>query len=70
MDGDSYHFITRWRVRGRCERVADVLENEPFMRRFGRFLRPLFAANHNWTMRRGLTGLRRELGAADVQSSR
>ena len=31
------------------------------IRRFGRFLRPLFAMNHDWTMREGLRGLRREL---------
>jgi len=161
MHGDSYHFVTRWRIRGRCESVADVLENvdrmpawwpsvyrecrvverggahalgrrvevvtkgflpytihwrftvveqhypfgsriaaegdlegegrwsldqdgddvnvtydwrvranKPFMLRFGRFLRPLFAANHNWTMRQGLTGLRRELAVTGYASSR
>ncbi len=38
-----------------------VSANHAFIRRFSWLLRPLFAANHNWTMRQGLRGLRTEL---------
>jgi hypothetical protein len=37
--------------------------NHDFIRRFSWLLRPLFAANHNWTMSQGLRGLRSELAA-------
>jgi len=39
----------------------NVAANHPFIRRFSWLLRPLFAANHDWTMRQGLTGLRHAL---------
>ena len=60
QDGAFVNVTYDWRVTA----------NKPFMRRFGRFLRPLFAANHNWTMRRGLDGLRRELVRRAAQISR
>jgi hypothetical protein len=55
-----------WTLRPIAEGTAVTYEwtvraNHPFIRRFGRFLRPLFAMNHDWTMREGLRGLRREL---------
>jgi len=56
----------RWTLRPIAKGTAVTYEwtvraNYPFIRRFGRFLRPLFAMNHDWTMREGLRGLRREL---------
>lgn len=38
-----------------------VRANHPLIRRLHIVLAPLFAANHNWTMREGLCGLRKEL---------
>jgi hypothetical protein len=40
-----------------------VNANHAFIRRFSWLLRPLFAANHNWTMAQGLRGLRAELAS-------
>jgi hypothetical protein len=56
----------RWTLRERDGGVEVTYEwsvraNHPLLRRFSRVLRPLFAANHDWTMRQGLRGLRREL---------
>ena len=45
----------------------NVAANHPFIRRFSWLLRPLFAANHDWTMRQGLTGLRRTLAERELQ---
>ncbi|MBV8727188.1 MAG: polyketide cyclase [Candidatus Eremiobacteraeota bacterium] len=39
----------------------NVRANHPFIRRFGWLMRPLFAANHNFTMRDGERGMRAEL---------
>jgi hypothetical protein len=41
--------------------VWEVEANKPFMRHFAFLLRPLFAANHNWVMRRGEEGIQQEL---------
>lgn len=38
-----------------------VEANLPLIRRLHRILAPVFAANHNWTMRQGLRGLRKQL---------
>lgn len=51
QDGDEVAISYDWRVRA----------NKPLLRRFGRWLRPLFAVNHDYTMRQGLRGLRAEL---------
>ena len=51
QDGQNVNVAYDWRVRA----------NHPFIRRFGWLMRPLFAANHNWTMRDGERGMRREL---------
>jgi len=58
----------RWTLRPTARGTAvtyawTVRANHPFIRRYGRWLRPLFAFNHDWTMREGLRGLRRELQA-------
>jgi hypothetical protein len=55
--GDVVDVTYQWSVRA----------NHPLLRRLSRVLRPLFAANHDWTMRQGLRGLRREL-ATRLQS--
>jgi Polyketide cyclase / dehydrase and lipid transport len=54
--GDDTDVTYEWTVRA----------NHAFVRRFSWLLRPLFAANHNWTMRDGLRGLQRELAARSV----
>ena len=51
QDGKNVSVAYDWQVRA----------NHPFIRRFGWLMRPLFAANHNWTMRDGERGMRREL---------
>ncbi len=53
QDGDDATVTYEWTVSA----------NHAFIRRFSWLLRPLFAANHNWTMRQGLRGLREELAA-------
>jgi hypothetical protein len=60
QDGDDVAITYDWRVRA----------NKPLLRRFGRWLRPLFAANHNYTMRQGLRGLRAELAGRPATSVR
>lgn len=55
-----------WRFRQDGERVrADfdwtVVFNKPWLRHLVPVLKPLFAANHRWAMRKGLAGLEREL---------
>lgn len=52
-DGDGTAVTYEWTVRA----------NHDFIRRFSWLLGPLFAANHNYTMRAGLRGLRSELAA-------
>lgn len=39
-----------------------VVANRPWMKRLAPLLRPVFAANHRWAMRKGQQGLERELG--------
>jgi hypothetical protein len=56
QDGDEVDITYDWRVRA----------NKPLLRGFGRWLRPLFAANHDYTMRQGLRGLRAELASQSV----
>lgn len=51
QDGDSVNVTYDW----------DVRANHPCIRKYDFFMRPLFAANHNWTMRDGERGMRREL---------
>lgn len=51
QDGPYVNITYDWRV----------VANQPFIRKFAVIMRPLFAANHNWTMRDGERGLRREL---------
>jgi hypothetical protein len=51
QDGPCVNITYDWRVRA----------NHPFVRRFGFLMRPLFAANHNWTMCDGERGLRKQL---------
>lgn len=47
-----------------------VQANKPWMRRLAPLLRPVFAANHRWAMRKGQRGLARELEArARAQSA-
>ena len=53
QNGDDTDVTYEWTVRA----------NHAFVRRFSWLLRPLFAANHNWTMRDGLRGLQRQLAA-------
>ena len=53
QDGDDTVVTYEW----------TVIANHAFIRRFSWLLRPLFAANHNWTMAQGLRGLRAELAA-------
>jgi hypothetical protein len=53
QDGDYVNVTYEWSVRA----------NLPLIRRLHRVLSPLFAANHNWTMRDGLRGLRKQLTA-------
>jgi Polyketide cyclase / dehydrase and lipid transport len=55
QDGDDTAVNYEWNVRA----------NHPFIRRFSWLLRPLFAANHNWTMQQGLRGLRQELAGRE-----
>ncbi|MBV8364106.1 MAG: SRPBCC family protein [Candidatus Eremiobacteraeota bacterium] len=59
QDGAHVNVTYEWRVRA----------NHPFIRRFGWFMRPLFAANHNWTMRDGERGMRRQLEKLHSTSS-
>ncbi len=63
LEGDG-----RWTLRQDGADTAVTYEwsvnaNHAFIRRFSWLLRPLFAANHNWTMAQGLRGLRAELAA-------
>jgi len=63
----------RWTLRPDGEETAVTYEwtvkaNHAFIQRFSWLLRPLFAANHDWTMRQGLLGLRRELAARSLSS--
>jgi hypothetical protein len=51
QDGDHVAITYDWHVRAQ----------KPLLRRFGRIFRPLFAANHDYTMRQGLRGLRAQL---------
>jgi polyketide cyclase/dehydrase/lipid transport protein len=51
QDGDFVDVRYEW----------DVEANLPLIRRLHKALWPLFAANHNWTMRQGLQGLRKQL---------
>jgi hypothetical protein len=58
----------RWTLRQDGDETAVTYEwtvnaNHAFIRHFSWLLRPLFAANHNWTMTQGLRGLRNELAA-------
>src|ERR1700738_5002635 len=53
QDGDDTDVTYEWTVSA----------NHDFIRRFSWLLRPMFAANHNWTMNQGLRGLRAELAA-------
>jgi hypothetical protein len=59
QDGDDVAVTYDWRVRA----------NKPLLRRFGRWLRPLFALNHDYTMRQGLRGLSAEVSARAVSAS-
>ena len=45
-----------WRVRA----------EHPILRRLEFLLKPIFALNHNWVMRKGEEGMKRELGTAEV----
>lgn len=51
QDGDAVDVGFEWRVRA----------DKPLLRRFSGLLKPLFASNHHWTMRRGEESLRLEL---------
>jgi hypothetical protein len=51
QNGPAVEMTYTWRVEAA----------KPWMRRLAPVLRPLFAANHRWVMRRGEIGLRREL---------
>lgn len=51
QDGDEVDITYAWSVRAKL----------PLIRRMHKVLAPLFAANHNATMRDGLRGLRRQL---------
>jgi hypothetical protein len=53
QNGDYVDITYEWSVRA----------NYPLIRRFHKLLAPLFAANHNYTMRDGLRGLRKQLVA-------
>ncbi len=57
QDGGEVAVSYDWRVRA----------NKPMLRRLGRWLRPILRANHDYTMRQGLRGLRAELAARDAQ---
>jgi uncharacterized protein YndB with AHSA1/START domain len=46
--------------------VWEVLADKPLLRWFSFILKPLFAANHNWVMRRGERGLLQELSSSSV----
>jgi hypothetical protein len=50
-DGPWANITYEWRVSAR----------KPLLRYLSFLLRPIFAANHHWAMRRGEAGLRREL---------
>jgi Polyketide cyclase / dehydrase and lipid transport len=49
--GEAVDLVYDWRVR----------VGKPWMQSFEFVLKPIFAANHNWVMRRGERGLRGEL---------
>ena len=58
QDGDYVDVTYTWTVRAK----------HPLIRRLHRFLAPLFAANHNFTMRDGLRGLRKQLARRVIVS--
>jgi hypothetical protein len=51
QEGDEVAITFDWRVRAQ----------KPVVRRFSALFKPLFAANHHWTMRKGEESLRIEL---------
>jgi hypothetical protein len=56
-DDGAVHLSYLWRVR----------VGKPWMQKFEFLLKPVFAANHNWVMRRGELGLRAELSRRAVR---
>ncbi len=50
-DGDVADVRYDWQIRA----------EKPLIRRFSRWLKPVFSWNHRWAMDRGLEGLQREL---------
>ena len=58
-DGDHIELLHVWKV----------LVNKPIVRILSPLLRPLFAWNHHWTMRRGEEALNRELARRRREAS-
>jgi hypothetical protein len=58
QDGPRVDVVYDWRIR----------VDKPLIRWLSFLLKPLFAANHRWAMRRGEEGLRRELARRGKQT--
>jgi hypothetical protein len=59
QDGEEVAVAFDWKIRA----------EKPLLRWLSLLLGPVFAANHNWAMRRGEEGLRRELARLDRRKS-
>jgi hypothetical protein len=51
QQGEEVHIVYDWRIRA----------EKPLLRLFSPILKPIFAANHRWAMRKGEESLTREL---------
>lgn len=51
MPSHDYHFVTHWRVSAA----------KPLLRYLSFLLKPVFAANHRWAMKKGEESLRIEI---------
>jgi hypothetical protein len=51
QNGEEVHIVYDWRIRA----------EKPLLRLFSPILKPIFAANHRWAMRKGEESLRAEL---------